>query len=403
MQLSSGIITSEIRYQGMPLSKIPRVAVLVDTATGWGRRLVRGIGRYARKHGPWHIWIDARDQRAMIKLPPKWQGEGIIARIQNHAMARHVAAAGVPTVNVSAVKLKGVEGPQVITDLQASARMAAEHLLDRGFRNFAYCGLERWSYTEYHKQGFVKALREAGCECLVYKARQKEGFLTPWHVQQQGLIRWLKPLPKPVGILAWTTNCGREVINACRKAGLLVPEQVAVLASDEDELLCELCNPPLSGIALTSERIGYEAAATLDRLMQGRRPTENPILIEPTGVIARQSTDTLAIDDDDMARAIAFIRSHATKPIQVSDVLREIAMSRSRLERRFQETLGRTPAAEIRRSHIDRAKNLLAETDLSIPDVAEASGFGSREYLAYAFKSETGLTPREYRSRIRVR
>ena len=151
----------------MSLSKMPRVAVLVDTATGWGRRLVRGIGRYAQTHGPWHIWMEARDQRAVIHLPPKWKGEGIIARVQNHSMARHVSAAGVPVVNVSAVMLKGVEIPQVMTDLQASARMAAQHLLDRGFRNFAYCGLEQWSYTKYHQQGFIKALSEVGCECEV--------------------------------------------------------------------------------------------------------------------------------------------------------------------------------------------------------------------------------------------
>ena len=216
-------------------------------------------------------------------------------------------------------------------------------------------------------------------------------------------MQWLKPLPKPIGILTWTTNCGREVINACRKADLLIPEQIAVLAADEDELLCELCNPPLSGIALTSERIGYEAAATLDRLMKGRRPTENLILIEPTGVISRQSTDTLAIDDVDVAHTVAFIRNHAGDQIQVEDVLRNVAVSRSQLERRFQEILGRTPAAEIRRVHLERAKRLLEETDMTIPKIAFASGFGSREYLAYVFKFETGLTPREYRSRIRAR
>ena len=387
----------------MPLTKMPRVAVLVDTATGWGRRLVRGIGRYAKTNGPWHIWIEARDQRSIIHLPPKWKGEGIIARIQNHSMARHVSDAGVPVVNVSAVMLKGVEIPQVMTDLQTSARMAAQHLLDRGFRNFAYCGLEQWSYTKYHQQGFIEALSEVGCECAVYKPGAKMGHRAPWHVQQQGLIRWLKPLPKPVGVLAWTTNCGREVINACRKASILIPEQVAVLASDEDELLCEMCNPPLSGIALTSERIGYEAAAILERLMKNRRPKNNPVLIEPTGVVVRRSTDTLAIDDDDVARAVAFIRSRAAEPIQMKDVLKEVPISRRRLERRFLEILGRTPAAEIRRVHLERAKHLLEITDMSVPEIALASGFGSREYLAHVFKSETELTPREYRTRVQVR
>ena len=385
------------------MSTTPHVAVLVDTATGWGRRVVRGIGRYVRKHGPWDIWIEARDQRAALRLPARWSGQGIIARVPDHATARHVAAAHVPVVNVSAVQLKGVELPGIRTDLQASARMAAEYLLDRGFRSFAYCGTEWWSYTDYHQQGFVRVVGEAGYDCDVYRPRGRQGPRTAAHIQQRDLIRWLEPLPKPLAVLTWTTKCGHQVIQACRHAGLLVPEQVAVLAADEDDLLCDMCNPPLSGIALTSERIGYEAAGLLDRLMQGDPVPEEPILIEPTGVVTRQSTDTLAIDDADVAAAVAFIWRHASDPIQVRDVLRAVPVSRTRLERRFLEVLGRTPAAEIRRVHLERAKQLLAETDMPVPEVATASGFGSREYLSYVFKSETGFSPQKYRSRVRTR
>lgn len=183
----------------------------------------------------------------------------------------------------------------------------------------------------------------------------------------------------------------------------MVPEQVAVMGGDEDTLLCETCNPPLSGVALTSERIGYEEASLLDRMLHGKPCPKEPILIEPTRVVVRQSTDTLAINDPDLAGAIAFIRIHATTSIQVSDVLRAVAVSRSWLERRFQEALGRSPAEEIRRVRIDRAKQLLADTEMPVPQVAVAAGFGSREYLAYAFKQATGLTPREFRQRVRGR
>ena len=384
-------------------NETPHIAVLVDTATGWGRRVVRGIASYVRQHGPWDIWIEARDQRAAIRLPGRWRGEGIIARIPDHATAQHVAAADVPVVNVSAVQLKGVELPGVRTDLQASARMAAEYLLDRGFRHFAYCGIEWWSYTEYHRRGFAKVLDEAGLSCEVYRSGYRKGPRTAAQIQQRGLIRWLEPLPKPVAVLTWTTKCGHQVIQACRRAGLLVPEQVAVLAADEDELLCEMCNPPLSGIALTSERIGYEAAALLDQLMQGKKAPEKPLLIEPAGVVTRQSTDTLAIDDVDVANAVAFIWRHASDPIQVKDVLREVPVSRTRLEQRFRKILGRSPSAEIRRVQIERAKQLLAETDMPVPEVAANSGFGSREYLSHVFKSETGFSPQKYRSRVRIR
>lgn len=389
----------------MPETKTPHVAVLVDTATGWGRRLVRGIVNHSRSHGPWYLWIKSGGQQAPVWLPPGWQGDGIIARVGTPATARHVAAARVPVVNISAIEIPGVDFPRVATDLAAAGRLAAEHLLDRGFQKFAYYGLERRAYVERHYRGFAEAVSGVCAQCPFYgtAADSGAGARTAWHTRQQGLFRWLKTLSKPVAIVTWTTEQGREVIHACRQAGLLVPEQVAVLAADNDELLCEACIPSLSGIALTSERIGYEAAALLDRMMHGARPRKRAILIAPTGVLTRQSTDTLAVDDADLARAVAFIRSHATDPIRVKDVLREVPVSRRWLERRFREVLGRGPGEEIRRVRLQRAKLLLAETDMPVPQVAVAAGFGSREYMAAAFKSQTGLSPRQYRRRTQAR
>ena len=345
-----------------------------------------------------------------IKLPSDCLRVGMVKEsshecttIADHAMARHVAATGLPVVNISSVPLSGVDLPRVMPDLRASARLAAEHLLDRGFRHFAYCGPQCRSYLAYHRECFADTLATEGYQCLVYQPSRGAGATAPWHVQQQDMIDWLRQLPKPVAVVTWATQRGHEVIHACRQANLLVPEQVAVLGADEDELICEMCSPPLSGIALTSERLGYEAAALLGRLMQGKRPPKRPILIQPTGVVARQSTDTLAIDDHDLARAVAFIRSHATDPIGVDDVLREVPVSRSWLERRFREVFGRTPGAEICRLRLERAKTLLAETDMSIPEVADAAGYSSREYLAYAFKLVTGSSPAQYRSSVCVR
>lgn len=383
---------------------MPHVAVLVDTATGWGRRLVRGIVNYSQ-HGPWNLWIKSGGQEAPLWLPPGWRGDGIIARVGTQAAARHVRAAGVPVVNISAIELPGVAFPRVATDLLAAGRMAAEHLMDRGFVHFAYYGLSHRSFVDRHYQGFAAAVSALSKECPFYGTTfgSGAGARTAWVTRQRGLSRWLRTLPKPVAIVAWTTELGRELIHASRREGLLVPEQVAVLAADNDELLCEACVPSLSGIALTSERIGFEAAKLLDRLMRGERPPKTPLLLEPTGVVTRQSTDTLAVDDPDLARAVAFIRRHATDPIQVQDVLREVPVSRRWLERRFREVLGRGPAAEIRRVRLARAKRLLAETDMPVPQVARAAGFGSREYLAAVFKSELNLSPRQYRNHTQPR
>jgi len=382
----------------------PHVAVLVDTATGWGRRLVRGIVNYSQ-HGPWYLWVKSGGQDTPIWLPPGWRGDGIIARVGTLAAAQRVRAAGVPVVNISAIELPNVDFPRVATDLLAAGRMAAEHLLDRGFVHFAYYGLTHRPYVERHYRGFADAVSAVCDECSFYGTTfdSGAGARTAWITRQRGLSRWLRTLVKPVAVVAWTTELGRELIQACRREGFLVPEQVAVLAADNDELLCEACTPSLSGIELTSERIGLEAARLLDRLMHGERPPKAPLLLEPTGVVTRQSTDTLAVDDPDLARAVAFIRSHATDPIQVSDVLREVPVSRRWLERRFHEVLGRGPAAEIRRVRLARAKRLLAETDMPVPDVARRAGFGSREYLAAVFKAELDLSPRQYRNRAQAR
>jgi LacI family transcriptional regulator len=380
-----------------------QIALLVDTATDWGRRMIRGIGRYAQQRGGWDIWLEQRCQHAPGRLPPGWRGEGIIARVADRAMGRYLAAAPGAVVNVSAARIPGVDFPTVTADLHAAARLAAGHLRDQGFRHFGYFAPVGLSYVEIHYHSFVEHLAEAGLECSLFPARRGKGPDATWRRRQEDLQRWLHELPKPVAVLTWTSDRGREVLFACRALGLLVPEQVAVMGGDEDSLLCETCNPPLSGVALTSERIGYEAAALLDRLLQGKPSPQEPILIEPTRVVVRQSTDTLAIDDEDLARAIAFIRVRAATPLQVSDVLRAVPVSRSWLERRFQEALGRSPAEEIRRVRLERARQLLADTDMSVPQIAAASGFGSREYLAYAFKQATGLTPREFRKRVRGR
>ncbi|MBN2294202.1 MAG: DNA-binding transcriptional regulator [Pirellulales bacterium] len=387
----------------MAKSEMPHVAVLVDTATGWGRRLVRGIIDYNRSHGSWYLWIQSRGQETPISLPPRWRGEGIIARIGSRAAAKKIATNGASVVNISAIEIKGVDFPRVATDLSAAGRMGAEHLLDRGFVHFAYYGLKNQSFVNRHYRGFADAVSGVCKECAFYGTTSESVSRkrAAWSSQQKGLVRWLKKLAKPVAIVAWTTEFGREIIHACRQAGILVPEQVAVLAADDDDLLCEACTPSLSGIRLSSEQIGYKAAKLLDRMMRGHKPPKKSIFVAPTGITARQSTDTLAVDDVDLARAIAFIRGHASEAIQVSDVLRAVPVSRRLLERHFQQLLGRSPAQEIRRVRMERAKQLLAETTMVIPDVAAASGFGSPEHFARVFKSQVGQTPLKYRFSIR--
>jgi LacI family transcriptional regulator len=380
-----------------------RVGVLVDTSTSWGRSILKGIGNYMRKHEPWQVFVEARGLEERLHLARGWKGDGVIARIGEAALAKELNQLQIPVVNVSGIQLPNEEFPRVTTDLEASGRLAAKYLLDRGFRHFAYFSLTGLTYVSAHQEAFIRALGEAGCQCEVHGIKPRTGAEPDWTLDLAQLGRWLKRLPKPVAILAWNASSGRELIYACHEVGIIVPEEVAVLSGSDDDVLCEFLQIPLSAIVTSAEQIGHEAASLLDRLMHRRPPPKGPILIPPLGVASRQSTETLAIQDRTMVAAISFVRENADKAIQVNDIARHAGLSRRVLERRFLQILNRTPAEEIRRVHFAKAKQLLVETDLPIPDVAEGSGFGSPEYMAYVFKTELGQTPLNYRKQVRSR
>lgn len=389
------------RGRGMP--HVPRVAVLVDTSTSWGRRILRGINNYTRKEGPWQIYVEARGMEERLRVPPGWQGDGLIARVGNSGMAEELKALNLPVVNVSGIQLANADFPRVTSDLRAGARLALEHFLDRGFHHFAYFSLRGLPYVAAQEHAFVEAVQRAGKDCVVVAVKPRTGAEPDWNLDLAALGEWLRSLPKPVGVLTWNPSSSREIVYACQAAGLLVPEEVAVISGSDDDVLCELLHIPLSAIEVAAEQIGHHAAAMLHTIMRGGTPPKQPVLIQPLRVVTRQSTDTLAVRDRALVKALSFIRENSARSIQVSDVARQSGVSRRVLERRFLQTLGRTPATEIRRVHLERARTLLVSTDLSIPEVAEAAGFGSPEYLAYAFKAEMGKTPLRYRKEIRSR
>ena len=382
---------------------VPRIAVLVDTSSSWGRRVHTGIHKFARKHGPWQLFVENRGLEQTLRVPAGWKGDGVIARVGSVAMARELSALKVPVVNVSGIELSEGEFPRVSNDLKASAVLAAQHFMQRGFQHFAYFSLRGLSYVAKHQQAFVDAVIRAGGDFASFAVKPMAGAEPDWNLDLAKLGEWLKSLPKPVAILTWNASSAREIIYGCQVAGLLVPEEVAVLSGSDDELLCELSAVPISGILVGAERIGHQAAHLLHNLLQGRAAPKREVLVPPLTIVRRQSTDTLAIRDRALVRALSFIRENASRAIQVSDVAQHSGVSRRVLERRFLEELGRSPATEIRRTHLELARQLLVETDMPIPEVAEASGFGSPEYLAYVFRTDTGKTPRRYRTEIRGR
>lgn len=386
----------------MTRKKHPKVAVLVDTATGWGRRLVHGILSFSMKRGGWHVWVEPRGQDEKLRLPPGWDGDGIIARVSTPSIAEHLRDRG-PVVNVSSIQVAGPDFPSILSDVEAGIAAGVEHFLDRGLRNFGYCSLVERAYVTFHRRAFSEELARRGYECCVYVPEKGCGVRAPWEDQHRSLVNWLKSLPKPIALLSWATKTGIELINACEDANILVPDEIAVLGGDDDDLLCEACRPALSSIHVASEQIGHDAAELLEQLMEGKRSPGIPKKIEPTGIVARRSTDLLAIDDPDLTTAIRFIRDHPERMIQVEDVARAASVSRRSLERRFMTLLGRTIHDEIARCHLEKAIDLLARTEMTIPAIADSSGYGSPEYFATVFKEKMGITPLKYRARLRGR
>lgn len=378
----------------------PRIAVLVDTSTGWGRRVIRGVYNYVHKHGPWDIWLEPRGQDEELRLPRGWSGDGVIARLSTTGMATHVRKSGVPIVNVSGIHLAGVDLPRVTSDNRAIVALALDHFADRGLRRVGYIGLPRRTYSLERQRLFVEECIARGVEHHIFHAKGGKGSAL-WDRQRSVLEAWLADLPKPVGVVTWGIKRGVEAIEAALRRHLRVPDDVAVLAGDDDDLLCRAVRPTLSGIIVPAEQVGHDAAHMLDRLMHGERLRERSLFLPPTGIAARNSTDVLAMDDPDVVAAVRYIRDHAHRPLLIDDVAGAVATSRRSLERRFQKELGRTLGEEIARVHLDRAKSLLATTDLPIPKVAENSGYGSPEYMASVFRAEIGVTPLKYRLQMR--
>lgn len=386
-----------------PISARPRVALLIESSRAYGRRTLFGVARYVREHHPWSIFLQERSLGDTCPAWLKdWEGDGIIARVESRQIAGGIRRLGVPAVDVRYL-LRNLGMPSVRPDDVAAAQMAFEHLRERGFHHFAFCGFNGADYSDVRRDSFADCVARAKLPCHIFSDPVKIRKTSTQEYEARGLkdgefvTRWLESLPKPVGLMACNDIRGQQVLNACRVAGISVPEEVAVIGVDNDEMLCELSDPPLSSVSLDTERIGYEAAAMLDQMIAGKKLKQHLILVQPAGVITRRSTDVLAIEDRHITTATRFIRERACEGIDVSDVLKIVPLSRSTLERRFIKVLGHSPKDEILRTRLARAKQLLAETDFSLAMVADKVGFEHPEYLSVIFKKKTGLTPGEFR------
>ena len=366
-----------------------------------------GIAKYVREHHEWSV--QSEEWRWTDPVPDwikKWNGDGIIAWLETPELAAMVQELGVPAVDVRGSSGCGL--PLIDTENEVVGTLAAEHLMQRGFRNYAFCGFVGANYSDNRSHWFRERLTRAGHSCATYEPPEISRNTQTIELEKRGLLfqddlaRWIKSLPKPVGIMTCNDIRGQQVMNACRRLELLVPEEVAVIGVDNDELFCELSDPALTSVALDTVRIGYEAAALLERMMSGDAPPPEPVLIPPIGIATRRSTDVLAMDDRQLAAGTRFLREHVFDAISVNDIARAAGMSRRLFERRFVSQIGRPPKAEVLRLRIERVKELLTDTDWTLAQIAERTGFKHSEYLHTVFTQKTGTTPGKFRTAARA-
>lgn len=372
-----------------------RVALLVETSNAYSRELLHGIWDWCRRHADWtlHLTEQGRGNEPPPWLPA-WDGDGIVARVETSAIKDAVIFTGLPVVNVSAAGF-APELPTVVSDSMGLVSTGASHLIERGLRNLAFCGEGRLPWSAVHERNFVGFVRELGIVPHVFPSMPED--FADWSRERRKLADWLKCLPKPVGIMACYDIRGQQVLDVCRELRLEVPAEVSVIGQHNDELLCELCSPPLSSVIPDARRSGYEAAAMLDRLMRGRKLGSLKIEVPPLGVATRQSTDVVAIPDRQIAGAVRFIREHCCNGIGVSDVQRQAGLSRTLLERRFKEHLGHPPYEEILRAKVARACWLLVSSEMTVSEVAERTGFSSQAYFSATIRQRTGRSPKQHR------
>lgn len=378
-----------------------RVLPLIPDRFSYARDLWRGVYAYASHQPQWRL-LRGFDFYADRGRLGEYRPDGVVAFVDQRDWAHELTQLGVPWVNTS-LTMSQPPGVSVLSDELVVGRLAAEHLLDTGLRRMAYVGRQGAGYSGRRLTGFRERLAEAGLGCAVYEHGTSRyrgtGVLTDELV---GFTGFLDVLDKPAGVFCAIDNFAEMVAEYCWARGVRCPEEIAILGVNNDELICESCTPTLSSVQPDGEQVGYQAAGVLAAMLAGE-PAPPVQLVAPVGVVARKSTDMLAIGDPQTIAAVNFIRTHVADGLDVQDVLAAVPMSRSSLERRFREHLGRTPLAEIHRSRVDRARELLVQTDLSVEEVAWRSGFTRPQRLATVFGRLTGQTPTQYRNQHRRR
>lgn len=376
------------------------VVLPIESSRSSGRDLLRGVAKYSKLHGPWTFYWEPAGLDEVFPRLKDLNADGVIMRDSDRLEG--ILDLGLPVIVIGHYydKIPGLVN--VISDCRTIGRMAADHLARCGFHQFAYCGLPDKCWSNDRRDYFCERIHSLGFDVIVYSNPEEKSPLS-WQMEQPHVVDWLRLLPKPVGLMTCNDDRSQQVVQACKIAGLKVPEEVAIIGVDNDELICDLSDPPLSSISLNFERAAYEGSAILDGMMEKRNALRDEIVIQATHVVARQSTDITAIENPDVAEAVSFIRKHANGNICVNDVVSVVPLSRRILEKLFRQYLNTSILQEIRRVRSQKIAQMLVETNLSVTQIALELGFQGDEHIARYFRKEMMMSPLQYRKKYGVK
>ena len=385
------------------MTKTKHIILMLDDARSPERGFIRGLVDYLHQQGSWcfyrtsplylmHPFFSGRKEN-IIDYLTKGDADGFFGYLPEHQESQQIIKSGFPAVIVP-VKKRVPEVPNII-DMPNSVGIAgAEYFLDRGYSNLAYCGSDHyWSIDR--QQGFCRRLLKNQITPNIFP--HPKHSRTSQHSELNHLEQWLLDLPTPVGVMACNDDRAFDVLQSCQKMGLQVPDDVAVLGVDNDEMVCNLVHPPLSSIELNFEKTGYEAGKLLYKMILNKEKRNDTFMLRPTRIVTRQSTDMIAVEDKEVAKALECIRRNAKKEIQVKDVVAVSSISRRSLQQRFHKILGRSIHDEIRRVRINQVAEQLLETNLTIQQIARDLDFQDLYHISRAFRKEKKMTPSEFR------
>ena len=368
------------------MNPTPVVYLFVPIAFSYGREIIRGVREYTQNNRLWQLVV-AEPVAKELKNLKRDNPAGVIGLLYTEELEQPVRASKIPAINVS-TWAKGNRMPGVIPENAAIVRLSLQHFLARGFRKFAFAGFDEHYYSQSRLRHFRAMLKEEGLSCDYIPAGAE--------------MRMLRALDKPLAVVACSDERARQVISAAVRLKLRVPDDVAVTGVDNDEALCELAEVPISSVDPNGRRIGFEAAGMLDTLMSRKHVDRKLVHIPPAGLIVRSSSDVLAVPDEQVANAMRYMQVHACDPMRVQDMMSSLGVSRRTLEKRFRTLIGRTLHDEIRRLQFERARQLLSETDMKIPQIATKCGFRDPKRFTTLFRVEFGAPPVTFRRDARA-